>query len=355
MLIYILLIVLNIILYMFLSKRQNGKKIYLITILTILMLVSSFRSKQIGADYSAYINVFENITKITATHPMEKGYLILNYIISFFTDNYVVFSLFINGLIFSILYKFIKDNVDEKYYVWVMFIFIANPYLYIQGTFNIIRQMLSICIILCSTKFLNEKKYIPFILSIVLAAQFHSISYIYLGLLLIKLIKWDEKKLFSITIISLLMNLAGKNNIVLQYLSNMFGYGKYLEYEDTMFNFPIYILFIFIVTFLLIKNYKKININEQKKLFLDIYIISLSLLPIFITNDIMYRVYIGLVFMSLPAIPIIIKYFKDKSKKFNFIVKGGFILYYTLMFVLFIYLAMKTNNTNYVPFTFFWQ
>ena len=69
----------------------------------------------------------------------------------------------------------------------------------------------------------------------------------------------------------------------------------------------------------------------------------------------MYRVHIGLVFMSLPAIPIILKYLKDKSKKVNFIVKGGFILYYVLMFSLFIFLAMKTNNINYVPFTFFWQ
>jgi len=355
MLIYILLPLLNIILYFFLSKKEKGRKIYLITILTVLMLLSSFRSKQIGADYSVYVNVFENISKHISSYPMEKGYLILNYLVSIFTSNYVVFSLVINSIIFSVFYKFIKDNVDEKYYVWIMSMFILNPYLYIQSTFNIIRQMLSICIILYGIKFLNEKKYIHFVLSIILASQFHSMGYIYLSLLLIKLIKWDEKKFYLISIGSLVMNILGENNVILQFLSSLLGYGKYNGYKDTMFNFPIYILFIFAVVILLIKNYKKIKTNEKEKLFLDTYIISLSLLPIFITNDIMYRVHIGLVFMSLPAIPIILKYLKDKSKKVNFIVKGGFILYYVLMFSLFIFLAMKTNNINYVPFTFFWQ
>jgi len=354
MLIYLLLPILNIIFYIILSKFKVKKNIYLISSLTILMIISSFRASQIGADYHVYVNVFENIDKAIISYPMEKGYLLLNYIVALITSNYVIFALIINLFIFSAIYKYIKNNVDEKYYLWIILIFTMNPYLYIQSTFNVIRQTIAFCIILYGIKYLIEKKYIIYILLILMAAQFHSISYIFILLIFIRMMRWNEKKFFILLFCVILLVLF-KNCGIIDFFAKILGYGKYAKYGATMFDFFVYHTFIISVVSILILNYKKIEIKENEKFFLDTYIISLSLLPVFVTNDIMYRVYIGFIFISLPAVPLILKHCDKTMKKMKYLIKSGYALYYSLLFVMFLYSIMKTNNINYIPFRFFWQ
>lgn len=355
MIFYIGIVIINLILYAILYKIKNGKKIYLGTILTLLFFISSFRSRGIGADYPVYINVFERIGTYINNYPMEKGYLYLNFFISQFTNNYIIFSLFINLIIFYSLYQYIKDNVDKEDYFWIMFIFIANPYLYIQSTFNVIRQTIAIAIILFGIKHINNKKYLRYIIYVILAAQIHKISYIYLLLIVIKKINLKDKGFIILLITSLFINLFGKKLLLIKYISNILGYTEYLEYKNTLFNFSAYILFISISVLFLLYVYKKIEIKEKDKLFVDTYLVSLSLLPVFITNDIMYRVYIGLVFMSLPGMAIMLKNIKEKFIKENIYIKSIFVSYYIMLLLLFLQSVIKSNNTRYIPFTFFWQ
>ena len=356
MTLYILLPLLNVVLYLFLAGRKGGKKLYLIITLASLALISSLRSSQIGADYPIYVKIFENIGNLINKYPMEKGYLYFNLIASLFTHSYVVFSLALNSVIFSILYFFIRKNVEEKYYFWTVFIFITNPYLYIQSTFNVVRQAISTCIVLLGINQLNNRKYIPFLLLTIIAAQFHSIGYIYALLAIVKLIKWNEKKFFIISAFSLIFNLFLSKSGLLYSIANLFGYGNYNGYKATEFNFWLFAIFIFAVTALLIVNYKKIKVSEKEQFFLDTYILSLALLPIFVTNDIMYRVYVGLVLVSLPGIAIVIRhcdqFFKTHTR---ILIKGAYIVYYGLLYGLFLWLVIKANNASYIPFKFFWQ
>lgn len=355
MIFYIGILAFNIFLYAILYKVKNGKKIYLATIFTILFFISALRSRQIGADYSVYINVFEKIDKYINNYPMEKGYLYLNYFISLFTKNYVIFSILINIIIFTSLYKYIKDNIDKEYFIWIVFVFIANPYLYIQSTFNVLRQTIAIMIILYGIKQLNDKKYFRYIIYVIIAAQIHTISYLFILLIFLKLINWNERKFFILLIISIFINFFGKNGILIRYISNLLGYSRYLGYKNTLFDFQLYIFFIFIVVVFLLYIYNKIEIKEKEKMFVDSYILSLSLLPLLITNDIMYRVYVGLVFISLPGLAIILKSIKEKFKKENLYLKGIFITYYIMLFLFFLQSVIKSNNIKYIPFTFFWQ
>ena len=354
MLIYIILPLIAVLLYVFLSRIKGGKKYYLIIMLAILAIVSGLRSYQIGADYLTYVKIFKNINSLINNYPMEQGYLYFNLLVASFSNSYIVLSVIINAFIFSSLYIFIRRNIDEKYYPWIIFIFIANPYLYIQGSFNIIRQAISTGIILFGINKLNEGKYIHFIASVIIASQFHSIGYIYSLLAIVRLIKWDKTKFIAISTISLLFNLFLGKSQILYSLAEFFNYGLYNGYKATAFNFWAFAVFVYVISLIIILNYEKIKTSDREIFFLNTYILSLSMLPIFITNDIMYRVYIGLVTFSLPGIAIILRHTDNKlNKGSRFIIKGMYASYYVLLLVLFLLSAI--NNPSYIPFKFFWQ
>lgn len=361
---YLAILTASAILYWILKKKNSGKKIFLITVLFSLCIISSLRSKIIGADFQQYIYIFENIQKIITTYPIEKGFLGYNWLISLFTNDYVVFSIITSIICYYILYKHITKNVDEKYYWLIIFIFIANPYLFIQSTFNIIRQTLSTCLIILGINFLKKNKVIPFLLIGLLAAQFHSIGYIYILIVCAaKFINWDKKKLYALFLCSVITYLL-RNTGILSPLVSIFGYEKYLTYSSTLFDFVPFVLFIFIILFTIIKNYvfscnnssvrnkSSESNNQNKKFFVDMYILSLSILPTLIMNDIMYRIYIGLQIITLPAIPTIIKMFPQKQK---WVIISFYVLYNLLLLVFFIYSIYSNNNIHYLPFKFYWE
>ena len=361
MLFYLLLPLLCLVMLIFTSSFKNKEKVFFIIVLLILYFLSSFRSEQIGADYSVYTNIFKNVNTYFNTYPIERGYMILNYIVSIFSKSYVALSLVINSVIFVGFYFFIKNNVEKKYYFWIVLIFILNPYLYIQSTFNVVRQTMAIFIFLFGMLNLNSeksslKKYILYLLCCILGAQFHSSCYIYMLLILfIKGVRWNRKKFIALLIISLICNFSLSNSTILYYISDFFGYKTYFGYAATRFNFPLFIIFVVGIALILIMNYDKIKVEKKEKVFLDTYIISLILLPTFAINDIMYRLYVGMVFISLPAIPVILRYCKSLSKRTVTFVGSSYALYYGLMYLLFVMSILNSNNVRYIPFKFFWQ
>lgn len=354
MLFYLLLPITNILIYLLLNKFKISKKGYLIVSFTILFLISTLRSEYIGADYNVYVEYFDKIQFDFKYIPTEIGFRLFNYIISLFTKNYVIFTLIINTFVFYTIYKYIVKNVDEKYYIWIMVIFIMNPYLYIQSTFNIIRQTIAYVIILCGLKYLIEKNFIKYLLIIILAAQIHTVSYIFILLILLRLIKWNQKKL-AMLLVGVVTIRIFKNCGILDIVANFLGYGIYINYKSTMFDFSLFYMFILSIIIMLIVNYNEFKLKENQMFFINLYIISLILLPLFVTNDIIYRVYIGLVLLSLPAIPLIFETFENKYKRIGNLIKIGFVSYYSLLFVFFLYTLSRANNIYYIPFKFFWQ
>lgn len=360
MTVYICLWILNIILCVFTRKIKNGYNIYLVIMMWMLFAVSSLRSNLMGADYVTYINIFLEATDIkrilSVSYWLEKGYGILNWTVRQFTDNYIYLTISVNIIIFGLIYMYIKKHVAPRYYALIIFVFLANPYLYIQSTFNIIRQGCATAIILCSMDFLYEKEWIKYCLVLLLAVQFHTSAYIFFGLIIARSINWTMKKLLAVSGVSVAVNILARNDTFLYRIANLFGYGGYIGRGKSEFNFLIFVLFVFCVVLFFLASYSNLYKNEKEKFFVDIYLLSLSLLPVFVMNDIVYRVYIMFVFISLPAIPVIWNSYKSMGNKKNYyVVTGTYISYYFVLFALFFYQMIKQRNIHYVPFHFFWQ
>lgn len=337
---------------------KNGSSVYLAVMMAVSFLISSLRADKMGADYKTYILVFEDIARngsITREYGMEKGFLLFNLILGKFTDNYVFLGLSVNMIIFGLLYQYMKKNVDANYYVLIMYIFLSNPYLYIQSTFNILRQGCAMALILAGMEFLHEKKWTKCCLLIILAAQFHRSAYI-IGVFLLVLckIRWTRKKFLTIISSAAFFNIIIRNDQLLYKLASMFGYAGYIGVGKSEFNFLMFILFIVLVVLFFLLFYPKLYTDEKEKLYVDMYVLGLSLLPMFVLNDIGYRIYIIIVFISLPAVPIIWKAFKNMGAKRNYYaIVFGYTIYYVVFSAMFFYRV--AGGSAYVPFRFFWQ
>lgn len=358
MAIYFMFAILNFFLYGILRKIKHGKKMYLSIMILVLMFVASMRRWNIGADYPTYVNIFQNIQSIYKEYPMERGYLYANYLISFFTDNYVCFSFVVEIFVFFCIRKYILRYVSQEGYFWVMLVFVLNPYFYVQSCFNVIRQTVAIAIILLSIKYLFKEEWTYFIIFICVAGQIHKVAYIFALLIFFFKINWTRKKFLIILLITTFLNLFINNDHIFTRIARVFGYANYIGFGETEFNFGIFILFVVLVEVLFLLNYTYMYDDRYEKFFVDLYFLALSLLPLFVLNDIAYRVYVGMGILSLPAIPLVIRtYERKKQEKYleYYIVKVGYVAYYFIFMLFFIYKLFLYKNSSYIPFLFFWQ
>ena len=297
---------------------------------------------------------------------MEKGYVLLNRFIGLFTHNYVCLALTVNIILFIPLYKFIKKHVSTEYWGLCVFVFTANPYMFVQSTFNVLRQTCATGIILWGMSLLlddskSRKNVFSFLLIILLAAQFHRMAYIYATIPILLNIKWKKNYWYILMNISVFMNFIGMR-FVARYIFRILHFNEeYLRAPATTLNNPVYILFVYCVILFIIWHYEAVAAKSpRKKQMIDFYIASLCFLIVALSNDEFYRGYMVLAFCSLPAIPVIcdatlIGVGKIRIKHEEFFIRKLYVLYYFFFYIGYIALLAIKHNTSYVPFRFFFN
>lgn len=152
------------------AQKKNEKKWIWIPII-ILTLVAGFRAIGVGVDtkhnvrifYSIYENGFKFVKK-------EYGfYTIVSILMNLFQNTtmlFLVFSFIIYTLFFNRMWDF-KDTIDLRI---AGLVFVLN---YFGSTLNGMRQFIAIAIIFYGTRYLEKKKIIFFLISILIAMQFH--------------------------------------------------------------------------------------------------------------------------------------------------------------------------------------
>ena len=322
----------------------------------LLWLLSSLRSEYIGADYRRYVHYFRQIAVFKDAYFREKGYVYLNYLVSLISSHYVVLAGAINAMLFIPFYYYIRKNVDEKYYALALFLFIANPYTYVQTTFNILRQCCASGIILLAVNALRKNREKLFVVLVLCAYQFHRVSIGVLVLLLVRAVKWTKHKWCILAFVSFLLSILPISAIV-NYAAGFFGYTGYATYEASLLNNPAYILLASFYVFVLCKYYNHLFCSENEKFFVDIFMFSSCFLLFAIRNDSFYRARIVFSLASIPAVPII---FKNRKKYkclgiWGKIYQQLYLLYNAGFYCSYILYLFFMNKTAYVPFKFFFQ
>ena len=161
-------------------KPSRKKEILYLCISSVILIVfSSIRATNVGIDYfQFYVPFFENVhsggwgylISDANIYRSEFGFSLLTYLISFVTGNPFVYAaviaVFMVGLTALVLYRDCPKP-------WVgMFIFVA--FNFFGNTLSYLRQSLAIAIFLFAIRYIKEKRIVPYMLLVLLAASFHN-------------------------------------------------------------------------------------------------------------------------------------------------------------------------------------
>ena len=152
---------------------------FALLVIAPVIIWAGFRSGAGYVDTNAYIRMYEKIPTgigdlfhyITVVQTKDPGFSIYLAIIKkIFGSSYTPF-LFISALIQVFAVTFFFRKYSSQFMI-SMFIFIASTE-YFSWMFNGLRQFLAVAIALIAFRFLFEKKYIPYVLLILLASTIH--------------------------------------------------------------------------------------------------------------------------------------------------------------------------------------
>lgn len=173
----------------FLSRREKNHSYFL---LLAFVLLTSFLSLGYywGNDVPTYEEWFESITNSGVpwwdfssydTFVLHDYGFVFIYLIckplGFWGMRAVVF--IIEN---AIVYRFIIKHVDRRWYWLAVFIYVFNPNFWALGS-SMMRQWMAMCIVLYGADFLLEKKYIKYVVCVLIAASIHVSSLICMLLL----------------------------------------------------------------------------------------------------------------------------------------------------------------------------
>jgi hypothetical protein len=166
---------------MFAALSQNCKTSFFFNIFLglsflVLFFVLGFRNYS-GIDDPTYISIFNSVSEygwwtIFKQTTMEPGYLILNDIVSFFTNNYLYMQLlssFIPLFLFYYSFKRFRNMISIP-----MAVFLLCTMLYFQVlSVAIVRMFIAISIVFTAFYYIPQRKIMRYILLILIASMFH--------------------------------------------------------------------------------------------------------------------------------------------------------------------------------------
>lgn len=228
MLYFLLILISSFITWIAIESKHRIIKIPL-SILAVLIpsFFFGFRD-QIGSDFQNYVNHFYDIQLGYETR-LEWGYEAINRLVAElgFTEHALFFVVGIIMFIFlHLTFERYKHLLNPGL---AMFTFMSFFY---QMSFNIVRQVMTITVILYSIKFIEERKLIKFIFIILLASSFHTSALLFLPVYFVNdLLEKTNKKISQILIyIVVILGVILLDYIAAPLFSNLESFEQYSRY-----------------------------------------------------------------------------------------------------------------------------
>lgn len=209
-------------------SNHKAKNIVFFYNFIILFLIVSLRYG-IGPDYFNYEYIFSQAKDIfhidysyfkNQDNNLEYGYLFLESIVKTFTNEFPLFIIVYNLILFLFLYLGIKKFPNRNIQIFVFFTLIHIYY--ISGH----RQAMAMAIIYYNVSNLLDRKLIKFISFTFVASLFHTISLVFMFVYLLSFYRFRRKHWVVIILLSILISYT---NIIDYYID--FAYFNYKEYS----------------------------------------------------------------------------------------------------------------------------
>ena len=160
------------------SEQQKKKiNLFLILCFAVLFFISAFRG-DFTMDYVGYEDIYNRylnfslsdiFTGRVSSYP-EIGYVIFQYIVKTLFGNPLFIFVFSTILILVSHMNEINRNFPSHLLPLIIFVEMGNYY----TSFNVMRQIMAVSIVIWSIRYIEQRKFIKYVIVIMIAATFHT-------------------------------------------------------------------------------------------------------------------------------------------------------------------------------------
>lgn len=191
-------------LFALLDLLKNGHQVKPLVFwgsVVLLILISSIRWN-VGTDWYSYIEFYTNIRSYVA-HPelnmMERGFTYINYAIASLNLGYTALLTIMAFLMIGIKAKVIFEHRQ------IMMLSLFLYYCYFLADIFGVRQFLAISLTLYSVRFIVDRRFLPFLLVVLIAASIHITAIFFVFSYWIYHIRYSPLLLYSALLLALLL------------------------------------------------------------------------------------------------------------------------------------------------------
>ncbi len=278
----------------------------------VMILMAGIRDG-VGYDFESYNNIYKMIKSNTlksANISVEPAYFLMNKIC--FNFQSVIFLSALIGVGIKIL--MINKYSDNKLISLIMYF----TGVFIMYDMGVIRQGMSIAIALISIQYIEERNFVKFLFTIIIASLFHISILVFIPLYFISDQNFSRKFIYGTTIIVLIISLFDISGVILRiietikipFISSKIAY--YASYDTGNITLSLIKRVVFLIGF--VEFFKFNNIKDgHQMIFLNGYFLSVLIMGSFSSIDILgSRGTMGLYFLQVFIFATILKYLNKK-------------------------------------------
>lgn len=252
------------------TRREDVRYWFVVAFCSALPLIYIAAIRyNVGADYTSYYRYYMGILEGADRGRYELLYYLTNRVVAFLHLSAPWLFGFTAALFLIPVYKMIISDSPYPYMSIFLLLGMTYYFYFLNGT----RQMIGAAFLLLSVSFVEKRKFIPFLILVLIATGFHTTCIVYIAVYFLVYMNFSPKVLTAITIAiffggQFLANIA--NNI----LSGMDYYSTYLQssYAERGQGYIVLIMNILLVVFATFF-YQKDNIKY--KIYYNLQVIAL--------------------------------------------------------------------------------
>ncbi len=335
------------------GTSEKKRKLFCILCGIELACIIGLRSVNVGIDTFNYMNAFREISTVNlfsifdySTH-MEKGFILFNKILSLISLHHQIFFIVSAVIIMWSVMSLIYRNVNM---VWLSVLIYISAFGDFMWALSFARQALAVAIILLSYDYIKKRKLFPFLILLMLAALFHKTALCFLIAYPLYRIRFN---FINITLAIFICGIVFLNlNYILEVISSIItGYQVYLGGSGMSYITDILIRLLLLIFPLTIFMLRKEKWSEEINLLLWLAFFSVSFSIFFLKLSYLFRIGLYFSIFQILLIPKTFEIIKNKTTKLIFLC--------SFLFCTFLFgqkmIMNGAQNTNLLPYEFFWQ
>lgn len=329
--------------------KKIDKKTFLKIVWILLVMLFSLRGYSVGTDTENYILIFKDIISLPLNEAfngrMEVGFVVLIRVIGFISKNPQIL-LMVTGIIYATAIVKLIGKYSKNHMASIL-IFILLMFL--MSFMNIMRQALTISIIMIGFKYLVERQNIKFLMVVLLASTFHIVAFIFIIPLIFNAFKLSRKTMIIYLFIGFLLAIFSNKifEIIVLLLPRFNSYLTDIHGQSNYFAALLDLLF-FLILFGVIMIFNGEIETDYQKTLLIIIILQIIFQLFTIRMTIFGRVTTMFSVFLLLSIPEFINFEKAQNK--YLMVLWVYIICFAYFGIILVYRSEWNGAIPYLPF-----